>query len=106
MATFVLDLSPLGPNGELTQAQLDMGQAFMDATAEFHNKEISKLMEEKGLSLNCAMDVSYLRTRSRHTPELEERLIREYAEGKQINICDWPPEPELHADLLKNARSV
>ena len=67
-------------------------QQFFNATAEFHSDEIAKLIAENpGMSQACAADVSYLRTRSRHTPELEKRLIAEHASGKKINICDWPP---------------
>lgn len=87
--------------GPLTTEMMDILQQFGNATAEFHSDEVSQLMaQHPGMTEACAMDVSYLRTRSRHTPELEARLIAEHKAGNKINISDWPPEPESHACLL------
>jgi hypothetical protein len=44
------------------------------------------LATELGVSVNCAHDVWYLRTRSRHTPELEAELIARWAAGIPPNI--------------------
>lgn len=71
--------------------QVEGLQKFMDEYNEEMIKYIEKLMEELGgVSAFCAMDVAYLRTRSRWTQELEERLIQEHKEGKKININEWP----------------
>ncbi len=76
--------------GQDSEQFIALGQQMMDATAEHHINEEAKLVRELGVSEECAADISYLRTRSRHTPELEERLIREHKEGKTIMIWDWP----------------
>lgn len=47
------------------------------------------LAKELNVSDACAMDIVYLRTRSRHTPELERELIELYAKGTPPNICDF-----------------
>lgn len=81
-----------GEEMDITNMQADEVQQIMDASAEAYNKEIEKVMKEFDLVPFAAMDVVYLRTRSRWTPELEKRLIQEHREGKKINICDWPPD--------------
>ncbi len=50
----------------------------MDVMNDYYasvNNEIEQLSKNLGISLNCAADVWYLRTRSRHTHELEVELI-------------------------------
>jgi hypothetical protein len=47
------------------------------------------LATELGVSVECAGDVWYLRTRSRHTPELEAELIALHAVGTPPNMCDF-----------------
>jgi hypothetical protein len=47
------------------------------------------LAEELGCSFACAVDVWYLRQRSRWTQELENELIRLYNEGTPPNICEF-----------------
>jgi hypothetical protein len=50
----------------------------------------SSLAEELGCSNSCAMDVWYLRQRSRWTQALEDELIRLHNEGNPPNICEFP----------------
>lgn len=64
-------------------------QKLFDLTTSHHNQEIAQLVAT-GLSEGCAADVSYLRTRSRWTPELERRLIESHKAGRTVMICDWP----------------
>ena len=45
--------------------------------------------EELGVSENCAMNVIYLRSRSRHTPEKEAELIALHAAGNPPNMCEF-----------------
>ena len=53
------------------------------------NKYIENLAKELNISVACAMDVWYLRTRSRHTPELEKKLIQLHKDGTPPNICEF-----------------
>jgi hypothetical protein len=78
-----------------------VGQRFMDATADFHDKEILEIKSQyPGLSHNGAMDVSYLRTRSRHSEALEKRLVASHMEGKVVMICDWPSHEDRNYDPM------
>lgn len=73
------------------QSFIAMGQAMMDASSDHLQAEIETLKQEAGVSDSCAADIIYLRGRSRWTPELEARLIKEHNDGKVINIMAWPP---------------
>jgi hypothetical protein len=58
-------------------------------------KEMEQIAEDLSVSQDVARDIWYLRTRSRHTPELEQQLIDAYRSGKPINsvkVCngEWP----------------
>lgn len=52
-------------------------------------KYFEDLAKELNCSYACAMDVWYLRQRSRHTPQLENELIAKYAAGEPVNICEF-----------------
>jgi hypothetical protein len=60
---------------------------------EIGNKEAQEyfrsLADELNCCMACATDVWYLRQRSRWTQELENELIRLYAEGNPPNICEF-----------------
>ena len=64
-------------------------QTVMDDIAESTDKYISALASKLNISEVCAHDVFYLRSRSRHTPELEAQLIALHAEGNPPNMCDF-----------------
>jgi hypothetical protein len=64
-------------------------QDFMDAVAEEHEREVDRVMRDLDVSEGCVSDVVYLRTRSRHTPELEQRLIELYRAGTPPNIMEF-----------------
>lgn len=65
----------------------DLMNGIQDATIEY----IKKLAKELDVSEYCASDVYYLRTRSRHTPELEIELINLHKNGTPPpNIFNWP----------------
>lgn len=65
-------------------------QAFMEGVNESTSNYIRNLAKELDVSEQCASDVYYLRTRSRHTPELEAELVRLHREGNPPNICEFP----------------
>lgn len=52
-------------------------------------KYIANLAVELCVSEACASDVYYLRTRSRHTPELEKELIDQYKQGVPVNVMEF-----------------
>lgn len=65
---------------------------FSDAMNDYQDeivKYIQNLAKELNCSDDCAMDVYYLRTRSRHTPELEAELIKLHKAGTPPNMCDF-----------------
>ena len=66
--------------------------SYDDALNEYYeemNRYMSELATELGVSVKCVEDVWYLRTRSRHTPELEAELIALHAVGTPPNMCDF-----------------
>ncbi len=60
---------------------MDAFQEMMNQHAEAVNKHIKDIAKELNVSEVCACDIVYLRTRSRHTPELEKELIKLHKEG-------------------------
>jgi hypothetical protein len=77
--------------GPITPEQIDAVQAAFNAQADYFSQQLKEVMVQyQGLSQGGAADVVYLRTRSRHTPELEARLVASHMAGKTININDWP----------------
>jgi hypothetical protein len=50
------------------------------------------LSVELDCSLECAIDVWYLRQRSRWTQELEDKLITLHDQGTRPNMCEFPDE--------------
>jgi hypothetical protein len=71
---------------------VSFGVSFEDVQQEYYDEMeqyMRDLATELGVSVNCAHDVWYLRTRSRHTPELEAELITLHAAGTPPNMCDF-----------------
>lgn len=64
-------------------------QKFMDFLYDEHVAYEKQLSSELGISEECARDVVYLRTRSRHTPELEEELIALHKAGTPPNVNEF-----------------
>jgi lysophospholipase L1-like esterase len=65
---------------------------FQKTINEMHDASIERiknLAKELNITESCAMDVWYLRTRSRHTPEKEAELIRLHRDGTPPNICEF-----------------
>lgn len=61
------------------------------------------LAEKLKISHKCACDVRYLRTRSRWTQELENKLIQLHAEGKRPNMNEFGSSSETQAKLYWKA---
>lgn len=83
METFVAEI-PLNDPSKMDEFQ-DMMNAIHDETTQY----IKNLATELNVSEQCAADVWYLRTRSRHTPELERKLIALHNTGNPPNICEF-----------------
>ena len=64
-------------------------QKFMDDWQTAHNESCAKLAVELGVSDACAVDVEYLRSRSRWTQALEDQLIALHKSGKPPNILEF-----------------
>lgn len=63
----------------------------MDEVHDANTQAIEDIAEEFGVDFQWAMDVWYLRTRSRWTEEVECELIRMAKAGEpRININEWP----------------
>jgi hypothetical protein len=70
--------------------QMQEFYTMMDQHQDDTYQDIAKLAQELCITEGEAANVWYLRTRSRHTPELEKRLIQEMKDGVVINMCEWP----------------
>lgn len=64
------------------------------------------LAAELNVSIACAADVEYLRTRNRHTPELEQELIELHKKGTPPNIFSFGCTEETGKKLLDLAMSL
>lgn len=64
------------------------------------------LAAELGVSVGCAQDVWYLRTRSRHTPALEAELIALHAAGTPPNMCDFGVTDATQENIRKVCENV
>lgn len=83
MQTFSMEVPVNDPK------KMEEFQEIMNKVHDETNAYIHKLANELNVSEACAMDVFYLRTRSRHTPELEQHLIELHAQGTPPNMCDF-----------------
>lgn len=81
--TFVVEIPVDDPE------KMDKFQEAMDKVQDETNDYIRQLAIDLGVSEWCAMDVFYLRSRSRWTQELEDKLIRLYQEGNPPNMCEF-----------------
>ena len=81
MSTFSVDLS-----------KVENWDAFNEIMSDYQKEQleyIESLAKELDVSVECAEDVNYLRSRSRHTEELEAELIRLHQEGNPPNIFEF-----------------
>ena len=90
-------------NGELTIDQIDVGQAFMDSEAEYHNSKVDKIVTELKVSEDCASNIVYLRSRHRHTQALENQLIALHTAGTPPNMNEFGCTKETGEALLNAA---
>lgn len=81
MSTFSVDLT-----------KVENWDAFNEIMSDYQKEQleyIESLAKELDVSVGCATDVLYLRSRSRHTDELEKELIRLHNEGNPPNVCEF-----------------
>lgn len=95
MSTFYVDLT--------TVDDWSSFQQIMDEYYEEHKKYIRSLALELKVSVGCATDVLYLRSRSWHTDELEKELIRLHQEGNPPNVCEFGCTGYTFKTITKNA---
>lgn len=84
MGTFVVDLKKV-----LDEGKQDELQEFMDWIVEENNKEIINISNNLQVSKSCAQNIWYLRTRSRWSQELEDKLIELHKAGTPPNIMEF-----------------
>jgi len=80
--------------------------AMMDALQDMMISEAEGLAEEIGVSTACALDVIYLRSRSRWTNELENELIDLHKQGIRPNMNDFSVNEESQAKMRKAIAEV
>ena len=87
MNTFSLELDEETLNNE---ERMEKVQQFLNNVADANIAAAQEFSKEKNVSLECALDVMYLRTRSRHTQRMEDELIRLHSIGQAPNLNGWP----------------
>jgi hypothetical protein len=74
---------------DLTRNSMTEVQEAMDY---YHNELLSHAAaeaEKLGVTVDCMLDVLYLRSRSRWTQELEDNLIVLHQSGHRPNMCEF-----------------
>ena len=66
-------------------------------------KEMQKLADDLDVTYMCAVDISYHRTRSWWTQELENELIRLYDVGTPPNMCEFGSTKSTQEELMRLA---
>lgn len=66
-------------------------------------KKIGQIQKELGCSNQAASDVWYLRTRTRHTPELEQALLDAHARGEPVNVMTFGCTEDTGRALMQAA---
>lgn len=66
-------------------------------------EEIGQIQKELGCSDQAASDVWYLRTRNRHTPELEQALLDAHAREEPVNVMEFGCTEDTSRALLQAA---
>jgi len=70
-------------------------ECFLSDCQEAQSREVYRIAEELDVSESCAIDIAYLRMRSRWTEELEDELIALHRAGTPPNIFDFGHQCEL-----------
>lgn len=78
--------------------EMDEFQQVMNAYHDVLNRHHADIAEELGISDHDAMQIVYLRSRSRWSQELEDRLIKAYKAGHSV-ICTSGEEAERLEEL-------
>lgn len=73
-----------------SQEVMDGFKQLMDAQFGHYEEKVKDVMTELEVDQFCAVDVVYLRSRSRWTPQLEEELVQLHRRGIRPNIFEWP----------------
>lgn len=74
---------------DVTNMDFDSLNEMMGTIHSSYEIEIKKIATELEVSDSCAMDIFYLRGRSRWTQELEDELIELHKNGSPPNICEF-----------------
>jgi len=84
MSTLKVNLKKVDEEGSWAELQ-----KFMNALHDETDEHIRKIAEELSITQDCAADVWYLRSRSRWTQDLEDKLIDLHKQGQRPNMCEF-----------------
>jgi len=86
MSVYKFDLKKIQEDGKMDEFQKAMNE-LADAQALY----MQELAAELSISYVCAMNIVYLRSRSRWTQALEDELVRMDKAGEpEPNMNEWP----------------
>lgn len=80
-----------------------MSEEFVENWFKEQEEERKKLAQELSIPIAFVDDVVYLRSRQRHTPELEKQLIEKLTKGEYVNIMEFGVTEETQMQLLASA---
>jgi hypothetical protein len=85
---------------KMDKDQMDAWNEMMDAMDDHHLLTVVKLAEELKISEACANDIVYLRSRSRHSKILEDKLISLHKAGTPPKMSEFGLDPETGESLV------
>lgn len=93
----------MGPNPSLKE--MDDMQNYLNDIASKLQTDAEKLAIVRCVTVACAQDMLYLRTRNRWTKELEDQLIQLHLEGTPPNMFEYGVTKETQENLLATAEA-
>jgi flagellar capping protein FliD len=97
-----MDLTKLHQTG--TQQNATEQFDVMEDWFKEQEEERKRIAQELNIPIAFAGDVMYLRTRQRHTPELEKELIEKLSKGQYVNIMEFGVTEETQMQLASAVR--
>lgn len=85
---------------------VQISERALQAIGGLPETEAEKFAKKLGVSVECASDVIYLRSRSRWTQELEDKLIQAHKNGESVNVFEFGCTEETGQNLVRAAKEM
>ncbi len=91
-------------NGE--ECNAEEAAAYMDEYFTSMQKEQKSIAQQLQVSMACAGDIMYLRTRTRWTQELENELISLHKAGTPPNVMEFGVTPQTQQRIREQVEAL